>query len=357
MYDQQRSSPIIMQNENGPCPLVALVNTLVLSAPPGADPPLVRALTDRSEISSDRLLEQLADMVLATSGATDDVERVLSLLPSLHTGLNINPRFDGIFEESSELALFRVFSVDIVHGWLSDPDDKYVHAAVMAAESYEGAQSVLVEAQELSAKAAAPLGLPADELRVIERAGIISHFLASTATQLTPAGLTFLADLLSPGGLAVLFRNDHFSTIYKHPDSGQLFMLVTDAGFLTHKHAVWESLSDVSGSRSEFFSGAFVPVGIAALDDKRPPPPSAASDDYALAVQMQMREDERLALEQQRRYERNAEARRAQPAARPAARPAPAPAAARARKARPADPARPASAGRARRDKDKCVVM
>ena len=57
-----------------------------------------------------------------------------------------------------------------------------------------------------------------------------------------------------------MFRNDHFSTIYKHPQSGQLFTLITDAGYAERDEIIWESLVDISGARNEYFSGDFMPV-------------------------------------------------------------------------------------------------
>ncbi|KAL2000452.1 hypothetical protein VTN02DRAFT_3058 [Thermoascus thermophilus] len=81
------------------------------------------------------------------------------------------------------------------------------------------------------------------------------------ATQLSVFGLSHLARTLAPGSISILFRNDHFSTIYKHPRSHRIFTLVTDAGYANHDEVVWESLVDVNGSNAEFFSGDFRPVG------------------------------------------------------------------------------------------------
>ncbi|KAK9366733.1 hypothetical protein V1509DRAFT_568235 [Lipomyces kononenkoae] len=306
-YGQIRESPIILQNENGPCPLLALVNTLILSTIPGQESPLSRISTTRTEINALHLLELLGDLLLSSRvAASTDVNNVLSLLPSLHTGLNINPRFDGTFEESEELALFRAFEVDLVHGWVSNPDNSYVHNALMKAASYEGAQSILVAMSELSTILDKRGSLTTDELLTMECGRIIEHFLNQTATQLTTFGLNFLTDLLLPGSFAVLFRNDHFSTIYRHPDAKQIFMLVTDAGFSSHKNIVWESLNDVTGSSSLFFNGMFIPsdhvptttVSIASHDS-----------DYALARELQMNEDRAMALEEARR-EQEEETRR-----------------------------------------------
>jgi hypothetical protein len=81
------------------------------------------------------------------------------------------------------------------------------------------------------------------------------------ATQLSPFGLTQLSTRLAPGSVSILFRNDHFSTLYKHPQSHQLFTLVTDAGYANHAEVVWESLVDVTGFNSEFLAGDFRAVG------------------------------------------------------------------------------------------------
>lgn len=315
-YGRVRESPIILQNKNGPCPLIALVNTLILSTAPGSVTPISNISAARTEINASYLIDLLADVLLSSNNTEHtDVNHVLSLLHSLHTGLNINPRFDGSFEASEELAVFRAFDVDLVHGWVSDPSNKYVDSAVTKAESYEGAQGLLVALSELSSKLENGQSLTEEELDTMENARLVQLFLSQTATQLTPFGLSFLSELLSPGSLAVLFRNDHFSTIYKHPDSKQLFMLATDSGFSSMPNIVWQSLSDVSGSSSCFFNGVFVPseFGEETPKSAAAPPqhptqnssPVPTTDlDLALAMELQREEDENLAREEQRRENR-----------------------------------------------------
>ena len=85
-------------------------------------------------------------------------------------------------------------------------------------------------------------------------------FLTTSATQLTPWGLEVITKAVRPGSVSILFRNDHFSTLYRHPQTQKLFTLVTDAGYYTHDEVVWESLADVRGERTEFFSGDFFQV-------------------------------------------------------------------------------------------------
>ncbi|KAK7832721.1 hypothetical protein U0070_026917 [Myodes glareolus] len=74
---------------------------------------------------------------------------------------------------------------------------------------------------------------------------VAEQFLNNTATQLTYHGLCELTSTVQEGELCVFFRNNHFSTMTKH--KGQLYLLVTDQGFLTEEKVVWESLHNVDG--------------------------------------------------------------------------------------------------------------
>ncbi len=43
----------------------------------------------------------------------------------------------------------------------------------------------------------------------------------------------------------MFFRNNHFSTLYKHKD--KLYLLVTDQGYLRERGIVWEVLDQIDG--------------------------------------------------------------------------------------------------------------
>lgn len=91
-----RESPILVQNKNGPCPLLALVNALVLrSTIHDSQPPIVRALQTREQISLGLLIEALFDELTTRLGPDDefpDIEALSRFLTMLHTGMNVNPR-------------------------------------------------------------------------------------------------------------------------------------------------------------------------------------------------------------------------------------------------------------------------
>ena len=287
-----RRSPIMVQNANGPCPLLALVNALVLSTPSTLTTPLIETLRVREQVSLGLLLDAVIDELMSgrrgdAAQNLPDVSDLYAFLVNLHTGMNVNPRFvpvqeainlmdddmdmsdtapthnlrrPGGFEETREMRLYRIFAIPLIHGWIPPASHPAFASLKRAAKTYEDAQNLMFREEELEDKLKIQ-GLNQEEQVTLEDISSIKFFLSSTATQLTGYGLNTVTESLAPGALAILFRNDHFSTLYQHPQSGQLFTLVTDMGYAGHDEVVWESLVDVSGEGSEFYSGDFRPVG------------------------------------------------------------------------------------------------
>ncbi len=287
-----RRSSMLTQNKNGPCPLLALVNALIMSQP--EDSESAQALQAREQVSLGLLIESLMDELTSERRQNSlqelpDVDELTRFLLKLHTGMNANPRFvapdkpqpnlmdarnsvldfpstinddrkPGTFEQTQDMALYGAFSVPLVHGWLPQRSDPARAAFTRAAPTYEDAQTVQFGEEELEGKLSQG-GLTPNEQQLWEDIVSIRRFFATYPTQLTPYGLNVVSESLYPGAFAIMFRNDHFSTIYKHPETGQLYTLVTDAGYADKDEVIWESLVDVSGQRSEFFSGDFRPVG------------------------------------------------------------------------------------------------
>ena len=288
-----RISPILIQNANGPCPLLALVNTLVLSTPMDTDTALVEVLRTREQVSLGLLLDAVFDELMsgrrgAAAQNLPDVSELYQFLLTLHTGMNVNPRFvfaskrsstdfhpalraysqPGGFEETREMRLYSTFNVPLMHGWLAPLGSPAYGAFDRSAKTYEDAQNIQFHEEELEVKLDT-IGLNTEEQHLFEDLHTIKDFLSTWPTQLTNYGLNVIAEHLSAGQFAILFRNDHFSTIYKEPKSQQVLTLVTDAGYSTHDEIVWESLVDVNGQGSEHFSGDFRPVS------HNVPPPNA----------------------------------------------------------------------------------
>lgn len=158
--------------------------------------------------------------------------------------------------------LYGSFKLPLVHGWLAEPFSAAYAALNRVAQSHEDIQLLHFRKEELEHRVVHGKCLTADEEKLIEDIDTIHHFVnVENATQLSIFGLEHLQRCLKPGSMSILFRNDHFSTLFKHPLSNQLFTLVTDAGYAGHEDIVWESLVDVDGANSSFFSGDFQPVG------------------------------------------------------------------------------------------------
>ncbi|KAL8665777.1 MAG: hypothetical protein Q9168_007623 [Polycauliona sp. 1 TL-2023] len=286
-----RTSPIMVQNANGPCPLLALVNALTLSTPAGLTTALVETLRVREQVSLGLLLEAVIDELMSgrrgdAAHRLPDVSELHTFLVNLHTGMNVNPRFVeptsaptnlmddpvdasdatadvrkvGGFEENPAMLLYATFAVPLIHGWLPRRNHPVCASLNRSARTYEDAQSLLFMEEELESRLQSD-GLSTDEQRLLEDVTSIKYFLTTSPTQLTDYGLDTLTEILRPGTIAILFRNDHFSTLFKEPRSARIFTLVTDLGYAGHDEVVWESLIDISGEGSEFFSGDFRPVG------------------------------------------------------------------------------------------------
>ncbi|KAK0670000.1 hypothetical protein QBC41DRAFT_222629 [Cercophora samala] len=291
-----RSTPILVQNANGPCPLVALVNALTLTTPADKNTALVETLKTREQVSLGLLLDAVFDELMSERRLDPDVPlpditELYSFLQGLHTGMNVNPRFiptesilqsfkrtslthihpsqrgemsiPGTFEHTKEMTLYSTFSIPLIHGWLPRPDEIVYQSFARQAASYEDVQNLLFREEELDEKLSSShhQGLTEEEQQLYQDILSIKSFLSDSATQLTSFGLDVIKTSMKPGSVAILFRNDHFTTLYRHPQTFDLLTLVTDAGYAGHAEVVWESLVDVTGERAEFFSGDFRLVG------------------------------------------------------------------------------------------------
>ncbi|WPG99061.1 Hypothetical protein R9X50_00186600 [Acrodontium crateriforme] len=267
--DPIRRSPILTQNENGPCPLLALVNALVLSTPQNVDTALVETLRTREQVSLGLLLDAVFDELMSgRRGDSDhlpDVSDLYAFLLALHTGMNVNPRFInhvnaqnqlGGFEDTREMRLYSTFNIPLIHGWTPSKDSPAYSAFERSAQTFEDAQNIQFAEAELEDQLRSH-GLSGQEQRALQDIQTIKAFLNHWPTQLTDYGLQNMSRNLKSGQIAILFRNDHFSTIYKEPKSGALMTLVTDTGYSSHEEIVWESLVDVNGAACEMFSGDF----------------------------------------------------------------------------------------------------
>ena len=238
----RRDQAIICQNENGPCPLLAVANCLLLQE-------LMTISPDRDMI----MAEELQNLVTATAidrcenSSDPNVQRlcedVLTILPSLVNGLDLNVHFDSIshFEFTAELSVFDSLGIALYHGWLYDRDNEEV-VKTIGDLSYNHLMDEIVKGKSVCGSVGEEGGAgdeggtmkgegsdgEAEQKMMMKRSEVISKFLDDTASQLTYAGLLQLYSVMKDKEIAVFFRNNHFSTIYCI--DGQLFSLVTDQG-------------------------------------------------------------------------------------------------------------------------------
>ncbi|KAL9231055.1 hypothetical protein vseg_006323 [Gypsophila vaccaria] len=145
-----RTSPIVLQHDNGPCPLLAICNVLLLRNQ-------LNLNVDIGEVSQEKLLSLVAEKLIDSNSNVDnkDAEYVenqqqniadaIDLLPELTTGIDVNTKFRRIddFEFTRECAIFDLLDIPLYHGWLVDPQD-HDTADAIGSKSYNAITSDLV---------------------------------------------------------------------------------------------------------------------------------------------------------------------------------------------------------------------
>lgn len=240
--------PIVMQSRNGPCPLIATMNVLLL----------------REKVKFPDMLEQISDNQLLTylgecfmdyvpADSENDENAILNLeqnihdaieiLPKLKTGLDVNIRFTGItdFEYTPECIIFDLLRIPLYHGWLSDPDLNEVQNAI-GNQSYNQLVDNIITNKTST------------DPDIMAKVLISEDFLERTASQLTHHGLMELKCNINENEIGILFRNNHFLTILKR--EGEIYTLVTDHGYLTEDNIIWETLDNIDGA-GRFFDSNF----------------------------------------------------------------------------------------------------
>ena len=172
---------IVCQNENGPCPLIGIVNVLLLR-----NAVTLQGAPDRPEVSAQELMSLVAARILDENARGGDdsskgdfeamdaeqaeamrqnqeqnVSDAMAALPSLATGLDVNVRFRHAldFEFTAELAIFDLLDVTLCHAWVADPAHHPEAAAAIGARGYNQLMERVIEltcaAEEAEAKAEA----------------------------------------------------------------------------------------------------------------------------------------------------------------------------------------------------------
>ncbi|KAK3134549.1 hypothetical protein QOZ80_6AG0550610 [Eleusine coracana subsp. coracana] len=174
-----RRTPIVYQNDNGPCPLLAICNVLLLKNVISLNP-------DASEVSQQKLLSLVAERLIDSNSNVQgrdeeyvrnreqNVADAIDLLPLLTTGIDVNVIFRKIddFEFTRERAIFDLLDIPLYHGWIVDPQDTETATAI-GSKSYNVLASGLAEFKS---------GKPAEESKHVDEETI--DFAAATTAAL-----------------------------------------------------------------------------------------------------------------------------------------------------------------------------
>ncbi|XP_069693288.1 ubiquitin carboxyl-terminal hydrolase MINDY-2-like isoform X2 [Periplaneta americana] len=291
----ERKTPIVTQNENGPCPLIAISNILLLRGKIIL-PSMVEMVTAK------QLMDYIGDMILQSipknlTGLSQlnyeqNMHDAIAVLPRLHTGLDVNIKFTGVqhFEYTPECIIFDLLNIPLYHGWLVDPQCHETVSALGTLGYNQIVEKII-------------LNKCSSNTDLVTEALIAEEFLERTASQLTYHGLCELNSTMRSDELAVFFRNNHFSTVFKREN--ELFQLVTDQGFLHEPRVVWETLSNIEGD-GVFVDGRFIAVPPKTSGPYRALPLDVSEDqqishDYLVALSLE--EDQKKQQESERAWE------------------------------------------------------
>eukprot|EP01063_Lacrimia_lanifica_P034967 TRINITY_DN6571_c1_g2_i1.p1 TRINITY_DN6571_c1_g2~~TRINITY_DN6571_c1_g2_i1.p1 ORF type:complete len:452 (+),score=196.51 TRINITY_DN6571_c1_g2_i1:79-1356(+) len=236
---------IVTQNENGPCPLIAICNILFLRRHIAVEP-------GAADVTYDELVEKVRAYVLdmvKRRGEEEDpntqyaMNETLNLLPSLVAGMDINVKFGSITdcELGAGVCCFDLFGIKLVHGWLPSPDASYYSA--VKGMSYNTLVEAVINKNDEVQK---PEG--DRDAGVVAAGAAAEEFMNESGGQLTYHGLFELTQKMEDDDLCVFFRNNHFSTLTKQ--HGKLYALLTDVGYQDVRNVVWETLVEIEGDNT-----------------------------------------------------------------------------------------------------------
>lgn len=307
---QNRDVHILLQNENGPCPLLAASNCLLLKG--------LVTLPDRAIRNSVTSLEDITNMLAnyalyrqTSQQSTEDedsfhnqfnLNEFMNYIPNFQYGMDVNPKFtlgcQGYEFTAETSVLSDMLGCKLVHGWLIDPIEnestsiaagtksynELMDRAILGKEAELQVSNLQTEIESLlshyphlddlktgppdlvdsSPDIVAFLAAREELLRLKRRqdeaqeiattSHLIENFFAETSHQLTIYGLEQLHATFSDKEIGILFRNNHFSTIARNGEN--LYLLVTDLGYANAVNIVWEKLDVVDGD-TEFCDSLF----------------------------------------------------------------------------------------------------
>jgi len=257
-----RLYPRICQDKGGPCPLIAVCNVLILRRILVIPQNMRSILFEQIVKELRRILnEKIRRLSFNSSEKTalylQQHQDLLELLPTLEEGLDVNVKFDGpeYFEYTKNSSLFDMFDIPCYHCWRADK--QHQHYTLLKGLSYNEMVDCLTT--ELKDDATEE---EKSELHIKQEA--YRTWLQETQHQITAKGVEELHGKLRVGVFGILFRNNHFSTIYRSPQTQQIYSLVTDIGVVALDPAIlWNTIDNLQGD------DAFLDMNFRTLTQRR----------------------------------------------------------------------------------------
>ncbi|EPY52498.1 DUF544 family protein [Schizosaccharomyces cryophilus OY26] len=251
---------VLCQTDNGPCPIIAIVNSLVLKS--NAERTFL--LPNKKYIPSEEVTDCLVEFAKRYA-LCEDLGDLHGQLSTMHFGQQLNPSILDIqkFEYGDEM--FNLFGIPLVHGWLFSSEIMQDEASLKCLQELEYYEKIADTYAERRSLLEMTESLTTEQTNFIEKTTFVDAIMEDRFTMqfLTSAGLGKILELIHPGEIVVLFRSCHFSTLYSNPESLTLFTLVTDSGYArTGEDVVWETFDDqvVETGTGELCSANFIPA-------------------------------------------------------------------------------------------------
>lgn len=250
-----RKVPTLLQNRDGPCALLAVANGLLLRGTLELD-------RDQVLVSADALISLLVKLcedlnkssMKRDANAHTGVSEVVGRLPILLGGLLLNCGFSSCtdFEFTVDLGLFDFLGLRLYHTWVA-PE---IHEVT---PTYNALSEHLAVCSELRSDLDRHGGVPTpvqDER--LAQGFWLEQWLQDHRSQSTRQGLVDLQAAVKNQEICVLFRNNHFNTVYKANDE-VICALLTDSWFEEELTAVWESV-ELDGCSGHILGSDFRPM-------------------------------------------------------------------------------------------------
>lgn len=258
---QGRSRRIILQDKNGPCPLLAALNAMSLRGDPvpilesGCDvvtqSSICAAVVDAMRAAGEFSVHHFCQVASSARTLRDLIANESVLLrkhfsseriTALYEGLDVSPLFTHVsaFEGERDAAFFSALGLPLFHLWVADDLPPNLRD-----KSFNQLQDLAVSD--------------------VADSSLAASFLELYPGQATPLGVEQLRESLSEGEVSVAFRNNHFSTVVKL--NGELLVLVTDEGYGDKSLIVFEALS-LSGDSAyrDGLGASFSPAVLSVLE-------------------------------------------------------------------------------------------